>query len=197
MYHETGSRPSFTGDPWASFNTGWSTSEGYDDDGALRNSWKAFAISSDQQIRNLVQVYFEIVYPMYDSPPCMSTSFCIVLTETWLGDSLFSISSHSLKELIIKSTSETRGYLLPPWQYVRWFRDGRAMARYTLPDGAGKSSSSLHQKPFTQQPRILCLETWPWRGASTICVRAQYLQSLAFKMARSRTYRSTLACTTR
>jgi hypothetical protein len=67
----------------------------------------------------------------------MSTSFCIVLTETWLGDSLFSISSHSLKELIIKSTSETRGYLLPPWRYVRWFRDGRAMARYTLPDGAG------------------------------------------------------------
>jgi hypothetical protein len=67
MYHETASRPSLTGDPWISFNTGWSTTEGYDDDGALRNSWKAFAISSDQQIRNLVQVYFEIVYPMYDS----------------------------------------------------------------------------------------------------------------------------------
>lgn len=58
------SRPSLTGDPWSSFNTGWSTAEGYDDDGALRNSWKAFAISCDQQIRNLVQVYFEIVYPM-------------------------------------------------------------------------------------------------------------------------------------
>ena len=81
MYHETGSRPSFTGDPWTSFNTGWSTTEGYDDDGALRNSWKAFAISSDQQIRNLVQVYFEIVYPMYDSPPLKPTSFCIELTE--------------------------------------------------------------------------------------------------------------------
>ncbi|KAF7716031.1 Fungal Zn(2)-Cys(6) binuclear cluster domain-containing protein [Penicillium ucsense] len=53
-------RPSGTGDPWTSFNTGWSTSEGYDDDGALRNSWKAFGISSDQQIKNLVQVYFEI-----------------------------------------------------------------------------------------------------------------------------------------
>jgi hypothetical protein len=53
-----------TGDPWVSFNQGWSTAEGYDDDGALRNSWKAFAIASDQQIRNLVQVYFDIVYPM-------------------------------------------------------------------------------------------------------------------------------------
>ncbi|KAJ5759430.1 hypothetical protein N7520_006586 [Penicillium odoratum] len=59
------SRPLFTGDPWSSFNSGWSTTEGYDDDGALRNSWKAFAISCDQQIRNLVQVYFEIVYPIF------------------------------------------------------------------------------------------------------------------------------------
>ena len=57
-------RPSLTGDPWTFFNTGWSTPEGYDDDGALRNSWKAFAISCDRQIRNLVEVYFEIVYPM-------------------------------------------------------------------------------------------------------------------------------------
>lgn len=63
-YPESGHRQSLTGDPWSSFNTGWSTAEGYDDDGALRNSWKAFAIASDRQIRNLVQVYFEIVYPM-------------------------------------------------------------------------------------------------------------------------------------
>lgn len=63
-HFDSGSLPSLTGDPWTSFNTGWSTAEGYDDDGALRNSWKAFAISCDQQIRNLVQVYFEIVYPM-------------------------------------------------------------------------------------------------------------------------------------
>lgn len=63
-YPESGHRPSLTGDPWSSFNSGWSTAEGYDDDGALRNSWKAFAIASDRQIRNLVQVYFEIVYPM-------------------------------------------------------------------------------------------------------------------------------------
>ncbi|OOQ82252.1 C6 transcription factor [Penicillium brasilianum] len=65
VYQETASRPSLTGDPWTSFNTGWSTTEGYDDDGALHNSWKAFAIASDQQIRNLVQVYFEIVYPIF------------------------------------------------------------------------------------------------------------------------------------
>ena len=67
MIPESTSRPTLTGDPWTAFNTGWSTAEGYDDDGALRNSWKAFAIASDQQIRNLVQVYFEIVYPMYES----------------------------------------------------------------------------------------------------------------------------------
>lgn len=30
----------------------------------IRPSWTAFAISCDQQIQNLVQVYFEIVYPM-------------------------------------------------------------------------------------------------------------------------------------
>ncbi|KAJ5983864.1 hypothetical protein N7481_005963 [Penicillium waksmanii] len=64
-YPESGHRPSLTGDPWSSFNSGWSTAEGYDDDGALRNSWKAFAIASDRQIRNLVQVYFEIVYPIF------------------------------------------------------------------------------------------------------------------------------------
>ncbi|KAJ5090075.1 hypothetical protein N7532_008759 [Penicillium argentinense] len=64
-YPDSGPRPSLTGDPWSSFNTGWSTAEGYDDDGALRNSWKAFAIASDRSIRNLVQVYFEIVYPIF------------------------------------------------------------------------------------------------------------------------------------
>ncbi|KAJ5133872.1 hypothetical protein N7448_001108 [Penicillium atrosanguineum] len=65
MHPESGSRSSLMEDPWVSFNQGWSTAEGYDDDGALRNSWKAFAISCDRQIRNLVQVYFEIVYPIF------------------------------------------------------------------------------------------------------------------------------------
>ncbi|KAJ5173282.1 hypothetical protein N7492_005875 [Penicillium capsulatum] len=65
MRQESDPRLSWTGDPWTAFNMGWSTAEGYDDDGALRNSWKAFAIASDQQIRNLVQVYFEIVYPIF------------------------------------------------------------------------------------------------------------------------------------
>lgn len=59
-------RPSISGDPWSTFDHGWSAAEGDDDDGALHNSWKAFAIACDRQIRNLVQVYFEIVYPMYD-----------------------------------------------------------------------------------------------------------------------------------
>ncbi|KAJ5583395.1 hypothetical protein N7535_002015 [Penicillium sp. DV-2018c] len=54
--------PSSTGDPWSTFGV---TPEGHDDDGALRNSWNAFAIASDRQIRNLVQVYFEIVYPIF------------------------------------------------------------------------------------------------------------------------------------
>jgi hypothetical protein len=57
-------RPSISADPWSTFNHGWSAED--DDGGALRNSWKAFAIACDRQIRNLVQVYFEIVYPMYD-----------------------------------------------------------------------------------------------------------------------------------
>lgn len=63
-YPESAHRPSLTGDPWSTFNVGGVATEGYDDDGALRNSWNAFAIASDRQIRNLVQVYFEIVYPM-------------------------------------------------------------------------------------------------------------------------------------
>ncbi|KGO41054.1 Transcription factor, fungi [Penicillium expansum] len=64
-YTESAHRPSLTGDPWSTFNTGGVATEGYDDDGALRNSWNAFAIASDRQIRNLVQVYFEIVYPIF------------------------------------------------------------------------------------------------------------------------------------
>jgi hypothetical protein len=63
-YPESTHRPSLAGDPWSTFNVGDVTTEGYDDDGTLRNSWNAFAIASDRQIRNLVQVYFEIVYPM-------------------------------------------------------------------------------------------------------------------------------------
>lgn len=59
-------RTSIPGDPGSTFNHGWSAAEGDDDDGVLQDSWKAFAISCDRQIRNLVQVYFEIVYPMYD-----------------------------------------------------------------------------------------------------------------------------------
>lgn len=193
MYQETASRPSLTGDPWTSFNTGWSTTEGYDDDGALRNSWKAFAISNDQQIRNLVQVYFKIVYPMYNAS---NASRAVLTRLTRSLDSLCFINSHSLKELIIKSTSETKGYSPPPWRYAHWFRGGRAMALYTPPDGAVKSSSSPHQKPFTQRPRILFLEIWPLQGASIICERAQYLRLLAFKTARLRTCKSILACIT-
>jgi hypothetical protein len=62
------SRTSICGDPWSTFNHGWSTAEGDNDDRALRNSWKAFAIACERQIRNLAQAYFEIVYPMYDMP---------------------------------------------------------------------------------------------------------------------------------
>jgi hypothetical protein len=64
MHPESASRSFLPGDPWICLNQGSSTAEAYDGDGALCNSWKAFAIASNQQIRNLVQVYFEIVYPM-------------------------------------------------------------------------------------------------------------------------------------
>ncbi|CAG7996415.1 unnamed protein product [Penicillium salamii] len=64
-YPESVHRPSLTGDPWSAFNAGGVATEGYDDDAALRNSWNAFAIASDRQVRNLVQVYFEIVYPIF------------------------------------------------------------------------------------------------------------------------------------
>lgn len=57
---------SISGDPWSTFNHDWSAAEGDSNDRVLHNSWKAFAIACDRQIRNLVQVYFEIVYPMYD-----------------------------------------------------------------------------------------------------------------------------------
>ncbi|KAJ5825565.1 hypothetical protein N7474_002703 [Penicillium riverlandense] len=58
-------RLSVSGDPWPTFNPGWLAREGDDEDGALHNSWKAFAIACDRQIMNLVQVYFEIVYPIF------------------------------------------------------------------------------------------------------------------------------------
>ncbi|OGE46810.1 hypothetical protein PENARI_c106G12408 [Penicillium arizonense] len=53
------------GDPWSAFNTSGVVTEGYDDDVALRHSWSSFAISSNRQIQDLVQVYFEIVYPIF------------------------------------------------------------------------------------------------------------------------------------
>ncbi|KAJ6102459.1 hypothetical protein N7486_004886 [Penicillium sp. IBT 16267x] len=56
---------SISGDPRSTFNHGWSAAEGDDDDGVLHDSWKAFAIACDRQIRNLAQVYFEIVYPIF------------------------------------------------------------------------------------------------------------------------------------
>ncbi|KAJ5532974.1 hypothetical protein N7494_009526 [Penicillium frequentans] len=58
-------RTPIPGDPGSTFNHGWSAAEGDDDDGVLQDSWKAFAIACDRQIRNLVQVYFEIVYPIF------------------------------------------------------------------------------------------------------------------------------------
>ncbi|OJJ94860.1 hypothetical protein ASPACDRAFT_82332 [Aspergillus aculeatus ATCC 16872] len=58
-------RASISADPWSTFNHGWSAAEGDDDSGLLHNSWKAFAIACDRQIRNLVQIYSEIVYPIF------------------------------------------------------------------------------------------------------------------------------------
>ncbi|KAJ5388923.1 hypothetical protein N7509_011464 [Penicillium cosmopolitanum] len=58
-------RPSISGDPWSTFGHGWSTAESDDGDVTLHNSWKAFAITCDRQIKNLVQVYFETVYPIF------------------------------------------------------------------------------------------------------------------------------------
>lgn len=61
----TSHSPSMSDDPWSAFNHSWSTVEA-EDDAVLHNSWKAFATACDRQIRQLVQVYFEIVYPMYN-----------------------------------------------------------------------------------------------------------------------------------
>ncbi|KAF3397767.1 hypothetical protein F1880_006509 [Penicillium rolfsii] len=58
-------RASISGHPWSTFDHGWSAAEGNDDDGLLHNSWKAFAIACDRQIRNLLQVCIEIVYPIF------------------------------------------------------------------------------------------------------------------------------------
>ncbi|CEO58269.1 hypothetical protein PMG11_03000 [Penicillium brasilianum] len=58
-------RASISADPWSTFNHGWSAGEGDDDNGLLRNPWKAFALTCDRQIRSLVKAYFEIVYPIF------------------------------------------------------------------------------------------------------------------------------------
>ncbi|KAJ5742192.1 hypothetical protein N7533_011601 [Penicillium manginii] len=58
-------RPSISGDPWSTFDHGWSTAESDDRDVTLHNSWKAFAIACDRQIKSLVQVYLETVYPIF------------------------------------------------------------------------------------------------------------------------------------
>lgn len=51
-------------DPWSSLNDSWFTVIDENESSALQNSWKAFAISNDQIIKTLIQIYFEIVYPM-------------------------------------------------------------------------------------------------------------------------------------
>lgn len=54
-----------SGDSWAALNPLWAAQDNPDrDETALRRSWSAFAIATERTIRNLVQVYFEIVYPM-------------------------------------------------------------------------------------------------------------------------------------
>jgi hypothetical protein len=114
----------------------------------------------------------------------------------WSLDFLSFISSHLSRELIIKSTSETQGYSPPLWRYVHWFRGGRATALYTRLDGAAKSSSSPHQRPFTQLPRIRFQRIWRSQGVLIICERVQYSRLLVSKMAKSRTCKSILACIT-
>jgi hypothetical protein len=64
------SHSSTSGDPWFTFDHGWSPVDGDEGDLMLHRSWRAFAIASDRQIKNLVQVFFETVYPMYVDPCC-------------------------------------------------------------------------------------------------------------------------------
>ncbi|KAL1966273.1 hypothetical protein VTN77DRAFT_4626 [Rasamsonia byssochlamydoides] len=55
-----------SGDPWGGLSTLWSATDNPSrDENALRRSWSAFAIATERTIRNLVQVYFEIVYPIF------------------------------------------------------------------------------------------------------------------------------------
>lgn len=62
---DLGRRESLSSDPWTPAGSLWS---GLDPSArseyALSRSWTAFAIACDRTIRNLMEVYFEIVYPM-------------------------------------------------------------------------------------------------------------------------------------
>lgn len=57
-------QPGAADSPWDILNGTWTTAP-ISNDGALVNSWKAFAIGCESTIHNLAHVYFEIVYPMY------------------------------------------------------------------------------------------------------------------------------------
>ncbi|RJE18897.1 hypothetical protein PHISCL_08764 [Aspergillus sclerotialis] len=45
----------------------WSVTA-HNNESGIQGSWKAFAIASEPTIMNLVQAYFEIVYPMSECP---------------------------------------------------------------------------------------------------------------------------------
>lgn len=45
----------------------WSATA-HNNENGVQSSWKAFAIASEPTIMNLVQAYFEIVYPMWECP---------------------------------------------------------------------------------------------------------------------------------
>ncbi|KAH1379162.1 hypothetical protein KXV95_007697 [Aspergillus fumigatus] len=56
--------PGAADSPWDILNGTWTTAP-TSNDGALVNSWKAFAIGCESTIHNLAHVYFEIVYPIF------------------------------------------------------------------------------------------------------------------------------------
>lgn len=51
--------------PWDTFNNKHTSAVTIGNDGAPLDSWRAFAITCQNTVQDLAQVYFEIVYPMY------------------------------------------------------------------------------------------------------------------------------------
>lgn len=90
------------------------------------NEWRAPLVASQAVVMDLVEIYFEVIYPMYLS---------LRLPHTFLAyqsqASLFFIAPPFYAQYPEESSAPTAFCLPPLWQYVHWHLPGRVTDRFS------------------------------------------------------------------